>query len=372
MTFHFSPHLNPVSIESIKNQFGFPNRIPIERFIMDFEMQYHISQKLDCITRGGMCMPFHIRENIAVRRLSVDIDLFTNSPLEQIQQTMKQINDELTEVKIIQHEPKDSLPIPLVTYKANYRSCFGTDDFVKIDILYDTNIPLATQKISSGFELFAFKTDYDITILDHGTLMADKLTTLSLPPLGLEPGKHGDEIPKQLYDVGILLELAKKEDILRVYEDIQTLIKYKGKFLDSALTVEKALKNMNISLTSLMTTDNSIAMTTEQHTRHNNFTSNLLGNFAYTTTKHVCDILLVRLFCKHVLSILQGKLTIDKSAELLLEQIVELKSMSSADAGTRIEIKRNLLASFPQSAIKPQILKNTQVEYLFLLDKILN
>lgn len=334
-------------------------------------MHYHISQKIDCITRGGMCMPFHI-ENPAARRLSVDIDIITKSSLEEVKKIMEEISNSVDDVTLELHQPKNPLPIPLVTYKAHYKSCFGDADSIKIDILHDVNIPLSTETIHPGFSLFAFDVDYDMKILDHGTLLGDKLTTLSLPPLGLDPEKHGDEIPKQVYDVGMLLDLATKEDVGKAFDALETFIVYKGGFLAPDLTVEQALRDIETSLSKLVSFDTAITMITDQKNRYLNFTSTLLGDYEYTRTKHIIDIFSVRLLCKYVLAHMQDQMTINESVDLMTHQISELKQISSYDADGKNQLRKSLLSSFPPTTINPKVLKNTQVEYLYLLDKILS
>lgn len=59
-----------------QKRYGFRDKLAIEKFIMDFEVHSHIARRADCITRGGMCMPFHTADG-ASKRLSVDIDLLT-------------------------------------------------------------------------------------------------------------------------------------------------------------------------------------------------------------------------------------------------------------------------------------------------------
>lgn len=70
----YSALLTVENISSIAERFGFADKASVEKFIMDFEVHSHIAQQADCITRGGLCMPFHLPTTEA-GRLSIDIDL---------------------------------------------------------------------------------------------------------------------------------------------------------------------------------------------------------------------------------------------------------------------------------------------------------
>ena len=70
--------LTEESISSIAKQYGFPHELYVEKFIMDVEMHARIAPRIDCVIRGGLCMPFHLCAQEA-RRLSIDVDLLTPS-----------------------------------------------------------------------------------------------------------------------------------------------------------------------------------------------------------------------------------------------------------------------------------------------------
>ena len=41
-------------VSAIAEQYGFADRLSVEKFIMDFEMHSHITGQVECITRGGI------------------------------------------------------------------------------------------------------------------------------------------------------------------------------------------------------------------------------------------------------------------------------------------------------------------------------
>lgn len=74
---HYQDILNKKSIDTIRKDQGFRDSLPLEKFIMDFEVLTHIQKALpDCVVKGGMAVPFHLHDK-TLRRLSVDIDIVT-------------------------------------------------------------------------------------------------------------------------------------------------------------------------------------------------------------------------------------------------------------------------------------------------------
>lgn len=104
MTPAYSSLLTEENISAIATRYGFTNRLSVEKFIMDFEMHRHIVRQVKCITRGGMCMPFHLPQT-EVRRLSVDIDLLTPWTVDEIKSAMRNVNRAVPDVICTEHKP---------------------------------------------------------------------------------------------------------------------------------------------------------------------------------------------------------------------------------------------------------------------------
>ena len=105
---HFQNFLNKKSIDKIREEHGFRDSLPIEKFIMDFEMLTHIQKVLpDCVVKGGMAVPFHLSDK-KLRRLSVDIDIVTRRTRSEVIEAMKQVSAKLEGVVKIPnpHEPR--------------------------------------------------------------------------------------------------------------------------------------------------------------------------------------------------------------------------------------------------------------------------
>ena len=65
---HFERHLDRVAIEAIAKKYGFASKSTVEKFLIDFEVLYHMQKAIpDCVVRGGMAVPFHLGRDDAVR-----------------------------------------------------------------------------------------------------------------------------------------------------------------------------------------------------------------------------------------------------------------------------------------------------------------
>lgn len=120
----YSSLLTARNVSAIADLYGFADRLSVEKFIMDFEMHHHIARQVGCITRGGMCMPFHLPTTEA-RRLSVDIDLLTPSTVDEIRDVMGNIGQTVSDIRCDERVPRDPYPIDsLISYDVRYDSCF--------------------------------------------------------------------------------------------------------------------------------------------------------------------------------------------------------------------------------------------------------
>jgi len=372
MSLHFSKYLVADTINSIATQYGFAVPANVEKFIMDFEMQYQVMQELECITHGGMNMPFHTNED--ARRLSIDIDLLTSSTLEQTEQKMKKINENLTEVLIEKIEPKNKYPIPnILSYYVRYRSCLGNDDNVKVDFLCDVDISLPKTTIPSGFGLFNFSIDYSMDVLTQGGLIGDKLTTLALEKIGLPKRKFND-IPKQVYDIATLLKLGSKAVFQEAFSTFEEFTQFKVDHyeIECPYKLNDIITGIEDSLFNLLDTRSSITITHEQDSRFGQFKSAFLGNSRdYNKTEHLGDILLIQLFSKLIHGYINKSLTLNESVDLLNGVINQLKEFSNYNGQMRRSKHEELYNLVPDEApFNKKILKGIPLEHILLIKDI--
>jgi len=292
MTYHFANELKKNNIESIAKKFGFANPLYVEKFIMDFEMNYHISQEIDCILRGGMCMPFHTE--LGVRRLSIDIDLLTGLQVDEIDKVMQKLDGDLIDVKIKKYVPKNPYPIPnLTSYYVEYNSCFDKPETVKIDYLCDLSLQLPIQTIADAKEIIEFKIDYLSKILTRGALIGDKITTLALEKIGLRKSKFYD-IPKQIYDIATLLKFATESDIAESLDVFMDLTGFKVKIFDDGIhNVKDILETINSSIPSFLSFESALTTTTD----YEGLLGSFKGTYLNTSQPYKKKLSIFQIFC---------------------------------------------------------------------------
>lgn len=119
MPFHFADYLTREWIMGAAGRHRLANPAYLEKFVMDFELGYHLMDNMRCILRGGMCMPFHTDRTL--HRLSIDVDLFTPRTVEETDEVVMTMGDEMEGVDITRKNPKRPHPIPnLVSYDVTY------------------------------------------------------------------------------------------------------------------------------------------------------------------------------------------------------------------------------------------------------------
>ncbi len=371
--YHFNDELQQDNIESIATKIGFANATYVEKFIMDFEMNYHISQEIDSILRGGMCVPFHTK--LGVRRLSVDIDLFTGLQVNEIEKIMQKLNDRLIDIKIKLHTPTNPVPIPnLVSYYVEYNSCFRKLDTIKIDYLCDMSLQLPTQNITTTQEIIEFKIDYPVKILTRGALIGDKITTLALGKIGLKPkiGTLSNDIPKQVYDIATLLKSVTEKDIeesLDVFIDLTT---FKVKVFDNGIyNIKEILDTIKSSISSLLSFDSQITNINEYVGIFGSFKGTYLNRSQpYKKTEHISDILLVWFYVIFLKKFFDKSLSKDVVIKKIHSTIKLYQNIIEFDVDDKQNMSETLLKEMPDLPFNKNILNQTPVEQIFLIKEI--
>ncbi|MCE2507178.1 MAG: nucleotidyl transferase AbiEii/AbiGii toxin family protein [Nitrosopumilaceae archaeon] len=372
--YHFNDELQKNNIKKITSKLHFHNPKYVEKFIMDFEINYHISQKINSILRGGMCVPFHTQ--LGVRRLSIDIDLLTSLQLDEINSMMKGLDDSLPDVHIKLHKPKRPAPIPnLVTYYIEYTSCFGQSDTVKVDYLCDVQLQLPTQNITTTQEIIDFKINYNAKILTRGALIGDKITTLALRKIGLpkpQNGNFSDDLPKQIYDIATLLKSATEKDIDESLEVFMTLTAFKVQIYDNGkYEVQEILDTILFSIKSLLSFDSQITNISEYVGIFGSFKGTYLNTVqSYKKTEHLSDILLVWsyvIFLKNFFDDSTSKIEIVKK---IYNSIERYQKIIDYDVDDKKTLRDSLMNNMPTLPFNQNILHQTPVEQIFLVKEI--
>ena len=224
MAYELSELLTPERITEVSTEYGFRPDIT-EQFLMDYLVHQRVTGELDCVTKGGMCMPFYQPDG-RLRRLSVDVDLATNLPLESVDSAVRLAEDLSNVARVERHIPSRHyiLKNNLVTYNVRYRSYSGLERRVKVDFLYSLDLDYGTRIIPAGTYVMGFRIPHEMRVLMRSALMADKVGTLAVGTIGLDVSRVS-EIAKQVFDVGVLLDGATVDDITEFFAEFPHMVK---------------------------------------------------------------------------------------------------------------------------------------------------
>jgi hypothetical protein len=367
--------LNTNYLNKIKSDLGFNDITIIEKFIMDYEILFHILKMIpDSIIKGGMSVPLHIPE-MAVRRLSEDIDLVTRLSEKEVKSAMKEV------VKITNglfHIPEPHKPVkptkflPLLTYYITYSSSIGSSKpEVQVDIFYDFKDTIPTKLINPVIELMDFKLDYPVTIFDKGSLIGDKITTLGFDTIGLPEDRRSDAI-KHIYDIGLLIRLIDDKISLKVLIDVyKKTADYENSFKDRKFNDREIIDDIFSSLDSLLISSTGYALESTHKGRYSSFKQQLLRNSnLYTILYHINDILLIKLLSSYLRSMIYGKITLQEFTDEFYDDISKLKSIILKNPSEKGLERKQIIQSFNSNNGKNFIKTLPLVEQVFLFSKI--
>lgn len=372
--YHLTSFLSEVRIASIKEKYGFQRAETIEKFIMDYEILYHLFQELPCTLRGGMVVPFH-QPDKKPRRLSEDVDVVTSLSIDEVRsavlRTARNVEGLL---RISEFNPKRKKPIPMIRYDAYYESrVTKTQSRVKIEIMYGFEIvsKILKKRLTGIQELFDFNVDYDLEIYERESLIADKLTALSIGTIGLQPNETA-QITKHIYDIASLIGTREMGSIQNTLQMYPIFANYENSFRDGGLSFPYDLI-IDETLNSLENTiDKRFYQLTEgQAGNHGNFVFQLLPtrNYRYSKSNHIFDIQLIRLFMTYIKQIATKKMMESAAAEYFLNDLNVLFGYSTMNGAERLAEGRQLIQDLPNS--RRNYVKNQQLELIFF-DKRLN
>jgi len=331
---HFQKYLTNEKIEGIKQKYEFRDKLPIEKFIMDFEVLTHIQKELpDCVVKGGMAVPFHIQEK-SLRRLSVDIDIVTGQSEETVIKAMKKIAEKLKGMVEIpsNHIPakKNNKKLPLLTYYCKYRSLVDDSPEIKIEIFYGNQLKVKTKLITNNEEIIGVPIDFPLSIFDHGALIGDKLTTLPFNTIGMDSEREHD-IPKQIYDIANLLKSTTSnipiQEIIETFELVsREEISY---YIEDQPSIDEILDDLIRFPDGLLQIENQIKLNPSYEGKYDNFRTEVLSGSQYKKQIHVIDILLVKILTLFIRKKIKNKIEFSEISKKLKEILSELSRIST-------------------------------------------
>lgn len=351
-------------------KYGFPADPLVEKFIMCFEIHKHITQEIQCTTRGGMCMPFH-QYGFEVRRMSKDIDLISNNSVDEFELVMDSVDSNVDELRCERVVPLNPYPIEnLVSYKVTYDSCLGRQGHVKVDAFCGANISVDTQRISPGSRILDFETRQGMTILSRGALIADKVTSLAIGTVGIKADRL-TEIVKQIYDIAMLLRQASAEDLVIAYDTYQRLTRFKVSCFrrNPPYTVFDVSASMVQSLDGFIPLDSNALVAPDMLNGYNGFRGSYLTNLRpYEKSNYITDVLLVTLFARS----LQRYLSSKSSGEdkYLWDVLKELDLLGRIDREDASKLREEYLNNISGRLISRKMIKNSSLEHLYLVKEL--
>ena len=374
MALHYAELLTKERVIEISEKYGFPADPLVEKFILCFEIHKRIAQEIHCVTRGGMCMPFH-QPAFEVRRMSKDIDIFSSHSVEELERVMGGIDGSADGLRCSKITPKDPLPIEdFVSYRITYDSCLGRQGRVKVDAFCDAGLSLDTQRVPPDSRILDFGTRQEMTILSKGALMADKITSLAIGTVGVK-AKSRTEIVKQIYDIATLLRQAATKDLVVAYDSYQRLTEFKvGRFKrDPPYTTPDVSASIVQSLDGFLPFDTNALVESKLLSRHNSFRGSYLPKqHPYEKSDFITDVMLVFLFAMSLKRYLVGDPPLTGTSETMymravLDGLDQLGRVDVDDAG---KLRREYLDKISGHLISRRMIRNSSRQHLYLIKEI--
>jgi len=209
--------------ESMASRFGFQNVKNTEKFIMNFRVHKILSSEMECCLRGGLCTPFYAT-NPKAKRVSIDLDLFMEdtreSAISKIVGVLKGRG-----LKIVPRKPRRVKNLLQMDLKYDTtRLLHDEKEHMRIDVMYGVDFGPPMKSISSGHSIFTGNTDYDVTALTSGCLVADKIAALAINGTGYT---KKEKAPKQIHDIGYLLDGLTCEDLAESFSVFRAITEFK-------------------------------------------------------------------------------------------------------------------------------------------------
>lgn len=281
----------------------------MEKLIMCFAIHNQIEREAHCVVRGGMCLLLHASGQ-TIPRLSEDIDIIVDISLGEITQVINKVCEQASlrcEIVTPSHERRRPID-NLVTYRIHYKSHFGGEGDVSVDFVYSEDITrLPTDTLQHDDLYFGLKVPAYITLFSIGALLADKLVTLGLKTIGMRPKRPDSSslpsnTPKQIFDLGILLRKASRSDLESALVAFPAIVisQVSHRTAEPKHSPIDVCRDIVNSVDSLLSGPPTIALSEKQESSYANFSHRLVPGSSPSPKKHITDILLVKLFARHV------------------------------------------------------------------------
>lgn len=307
MAYELSELITSEKIAEISAKHGFrPDTT--EKFLMDYLVHQRVTEGLDCITKGGMCMPFYQPDG-TLQRLSVDVDLATQLSADSVDSAAKLAEDLPRVARVVKHNPSRRV-VPknnLVTYDVRYESSIKLERYVKIDFLYGLDLDYGTRTVPARTEVMGIVIPHEMRILTRGSLMADKVGTLAAGTIGLGPSRLS-ETAKQVFDVGTLLDGATVDDITGFFAEFPRMLEAERVIHGTPeLAAWTVVDSIGAALSRMQTVTGEVRFLGNAKKGYNDFRSSYISERArYQTIDHHANILSIAVLNSLLGQVLDG------------------------------------------------------------------
>lgn len=388
MNSYYPDMLQEETINSLVGEYRFAHKSYVEKFIMCFEAHHRIAREMECVVRGGLCMPFH-QAGHEVRRMSIDVDIMSPLTVAEVNQAVDGIGgDGLT-----CHKRSPIFPYPidnLVSYDVSFPSCLeDKSGTIKIDAICEADLSLTSKRIPVGTKILGFDIRREMTILSRGSLLADKCTTMARGTIGLRPTRQ-TEIAKQIYDMAVLLRSASRDDLEAAYDAYVKMTGFKVASFkhDPPYIIPEIASNAAESIRDLLKFDTTVTVTGEQDKRYNDFSGSYLSKKRkYRKTEHVTDVLLAYLFAlslqRYLTPVASGHGDGNDDSRKMREVDFMHRELGNVSAleqprqdGNRRHVNEDppvraeIIQSIPDSFVNKKILRGARLEHVSLVSAL--
>ncbi len=241
--------------------------------------------KLEFVFKGGTALMLLLN---STKRLSIDIDIIVSGQIEDLEQLMSEIATKKGFTKAEVQHRKAISRIEKAHYKFYYPSSLKADDeeFVLLDILFEDihYSKVVSTPIQSSFVTHEGEITETMTP-DFNNIMGDKLTAFAPNTIGIPYFKNekpmGQEIIKQLYDIGTVFEKI---------DDVTVVNTVFSNFAMVELQYRNMGGNINIVLDDII--ENCLSISLRQNIGNANFDVLLFGlkqisSYIFSETYHI-------------------------------------------------------------------------------------
>ena len=367
---HLERYLDRAAIESIAKDYGFASRANVEKFLIDFEVLYHMQRAIpDCVVRGGMAVPFHLDRDDAVR-LSIDVDAVTGLDAEGSSKAMsvafKNMGATITRVK--PHKPRSPTKLlPLHTYYCNYSSALGVkEQDIKIDLFYGGRTAARATSFRPPTTLLGIEVDFGVTAYDYSQMIADKLSTLAFGTMGLDAADPG--VPKHIYDIASLIMHGRgRIEISEIVAAFEVTCREEAAYTQGRPAADADVcASLRTFHRNLLVAGTGLELDKPHAGRFATFATNMLARSKSKNRLHVTNVMLAGILAGMVADVRMSKLDAKDATETInqiRETLGRTSSMSVADGN---KMARELRRAYPKDGPDHNLVKTMWADQAYL------